>query len=234
MKDLILYFILAESALESIPVEFRNLAKFRRYAKKQKKSPETIVFDKSIHSFFIDNPKAYEKRGRPDIVHISLLSILGTPLCKSGYIRIFIHTFNESVIQVDPNVRLPRNYVRFSGLMSQLFTMGKVPPKGPSLLTIHEMTLKELHDKIKPKHTIIFSETGKEVELNNLMRRVVEIKPLAIIVGGFPHGKFEKKTLEISDETVSISRISLDAHVAISRVLYSYEIASKIDFNNDF
>lgn len=234
MKEPILYFILAESALESIPVEFRNLAKFRRYAKKQKKSPETIVFDKSIHSFFIDNPKAYEKRGRPDIVHISLLSILGTPLCKSGYIKIFIHTLNDLVIQVDPNVRLPRNYVRFSGLMSQLFMMGKVPPKGSSLLTIHEMTLKELHDEIKPKHTILFSETGKEVELNNLMKKAVEIKPLAIIVGGFPHGQFEKKTLEIADDVVSISKISLDAHVAISRVLYSYEISSKIDFNNDF
>jgi len=234
MKDPILYFILAESALESIPVEFRNLAKFRRYAKKQKKSPETIVFDKSIHSFFIDNTKAYEKRGRPDIVHISLLSILGTPLCKSGYLKIFIHTLNDLIIQVDPNIRLPRNYVRFLGLMSQLFTMGKVPPKGPSLLTIHEMTLKELHDEITPKHTILFSETGKEVELNNLMRKTVEIKPLAVIVGGFPHGQFEKKTLEIADEIVSISRISLDAHVAISRVLYSYETASKIDFSNDF
>ncbi|MFX1465474.1 MAG: 16S rRNA methyltransferase [Promethearchaeota archaeon] len=234
MKEPILYFILAESALESIPVEFRNLAKFRRYAKKQKKSPETIVFDKSIHSFFIDNPKAYEKRGRPDIVHISLLSILGTPLCKSGYIKIFVHTLNDFCIQVDPNVRLPRNYVRFLGLMSQLFTIEKVPPKGPSLLAIHKMTLKELHDQIKPKHTIIFSKTGKEVELNNLMRKTVEIKPLAVIVGGFPHGQFEKKTLEIADEIVSISRISLDAHVAISRVLYSYEVASQIDFNNDF
>jgi rRNA small subunit pseudouridine methyltransferase Nep1 len=234
MKEPIVYFILAESALESIPIEFRNHSKFRRYAKKQKKSPETIVFDKSIHSFLLDNPKAYEKRGRPDIVHISLLSILGTPLCKSGYLKIFIHTLNDLVIQVDPNVRLPRNYTRFLGLISQLFTLGKVPPDGSSLLNISEMTLKELYDEINPNHTILFSETGKEVELSDLMKKAVEIKPLAIIVGGFPHGQFEKKTLEIADEIVSISKISLDAHIAISRVLYSYETASKIECNNDF
>ncbi len=131
MKEPALFFILAESALEPIPTELRNHPKFRRYAKNQKKSPEAIIFDKSIHSFLIKNPEVYEKRGRPDLVHISLLSILGTPLCKAGRLKIFLHTVNNRVIQVDPSVRLPRNYVRFIGLISQLFEMGQVPPKGP-------------------------------------------------------------------------------------------------------
>jgi rRNA small subunit pseudouridine methyltransferase Nep1 len=222
-----LYFILAESALEPIPTEFKNHPKLQRYAKKQKKSPESIIFDKSIHSFLINDPKGYEKRGRPDLVHISLLSILGTPLCKTGRLKLFVHTANDLIIQIDPNVRLPRNYTRFVGLMSQLFETGQVPPKGSSLLSIREMTLKELIEEIKPKYTILFSETGKEIELMKFMSRAVEYNPLAIIVGGFPHGKFSKETYQCANEIVAISDTTLDAHIVVSRVIYAYEIAMK-------
>ncbi|MFX1518888.1 MAG: 16S rRNA methyltransferase [Promethearchaeota archaeon] len=227
MKEPTLYLILAESALESIPTEFKNHPKLRRYAKKQKKSPENIIFDKSIHSFLINGPEGYEKRGRPDLVHISLLSILGTPLCKTGYLKLFVHTVKDLVIQMDVNVRLPRNYTRFLGLMSQLFETGQVPPKGSSLLSIKKMTLKELIEEIKPNYTILFSETGKEIELMNFMDSVVEYTPLAIIVGGFPHGDFSKETYQCANEIVAISDMSLDAHVVVSRVIYAYEIAVK-------
>ncbi len=227
MKEPALFFILAESALEPIPTELRNHPKFRRYAKNQNKSPEAIIFDKSIHSFLIKNPEVYEKRGRPDLVHISLLSILGTPLCKAGRLKIFLHTVNNRVIQVDPSVRLPRNYIRFIGLISQLFEMGQVPPKGPGLLSLKKMTMQELIDEITPKYTILFSETGKEVELMNFMSRIVDHVPLAVIVGGFPHGKFSKETSHCANEIVAISNVSFDAHIVVSRVIYAYEIALK-------
>ena len=234
MTEPTLFFILAECALEPIPIELRNHPKFRRYAKKQKRPLETIIFDKSIHSFLINNPEVYEKRGRPDLVHISLHSILSTPLCKTGHLKIFLHTVNDLVIQVDPSIRLPRNYIRFVGLISQLFEMGQVPPKGLSLLSIRRMTMKQLIDEIKPKYTILFSETGQEVELMNFMCEAIDHIPLAVIVGGFPHGNFSKETYQCANETLAISKIPLDAHVVVSRVIYAYEMAVKTKLAYDF
>ena len=66
-----------------------------------------------------------EKRGRPDIVHFTLLEALGSPLNLEGLLKIYVHTYSGYVIDVRPEVRLPRDCNRFSGLMEQLFQEGK-------------------------------------------------------------------------------------------------------------
>ena len=65
---------------------------------------------------------------RPDIVHQSLLALLDTPLNKAGRLRIFIQTKKGVLIRVDPKIRMPRTYKRFSGLFAQLLTKMKIRP----------------------------------------------------------------------------------------------------------
>ena len=76
---------------------------------------------------------------RPDICHQvlmtcidnkqSLLALLDSPLNKSGHMQVFIlihssieqvyvHTKKNVLIEINPNIRIPRTYKRFAGLMS--------------------------------------------------------------------------------------------------------------------
>jgi rRNA small subunit pseudouridine methyltransferase Nep1 len=49
-----------------------------------------------------------------------LLTLLDSPLNKAGLLQIYIHTSRGVLIEVNPCVRIPRTFRRFSGLMVQL------------------------------------------------------------------------------------------------------------------
>jgi rRNA small subunit pseudouridine methyltransferase Nep1 len=57
---------------------------------------------------------------RPDITHQCLLTLLDSPLNKAGRLQVYIHTVKGTLIEVNPHVRIPRTFKRFSGLMVQL------------------------------------------------------------------------------------------------------------------
>ena len=68
------------------------------------------------------NPNDY----RPDITHQvrtnvlthqCLLTLLDSPLNKAGLLQIFIHTSKNTLIEVHPQLRIPRTFPRFAGLM---------------------------------------------------------------------------------------------------------------------
>lgn len=54
---------------------------------------------------------------RPDITHQCLLTLLDSPLNKAGRLQVYIHTAKGVLIEVNPHVRIPRTFKRFSGLM---------------------------------------------------------------------------------------------------------------------
>jgi len=60
---------------------------------------------------------------RPDITHQCLLTLLDSPLNKAGLLQVYIHTAKGTLIEVNPHVRIPRTFKRFSGLMGQLMTL---------------------------------------------------------------------------------------------------------------
>jgi rRNA small subunit pseudouridine methyltransferase Nep1 len=49
-----------------------------------------------------------------------LLTLLDSPVNKAGRLQIYIHTTKGVLIEVNPAVRIPRTFKRFSGLMVQL------------------------------------------------------------------------------------------------------------------
>jgi len=129
-----LYLLIAEAALELIPSEAWGHPAIRKYAMKRGKHPSKLLLDISFHYSAVKNLPHIEKRGRPDIVHITLLEALGSPLNRSGKLRVYVHTFRNYIIEVNPETRLPRNYYRFVGLMEQLFERRRVPPRGDKVL----------------------------------------------------------------------------------------------------
>lgn len=46
-----------------------------------------------------------------------MLTLLDSPLNKAGLLQVYIHTAKGVLIEVNPHVRIPRTFKRFSGLM---------------------------------------------------------------------------------------------------------------------
>jgi rRNA small subunit pseudouridine methyltransferase Nep1 len=218
-----LTLILAESALETIPRELWSHPVIKRFSERKGKHPRLIMLDRSYHHYAMKNMENSMKRGRPDIVHFSLLEALGSPLNREGLLRVYIHTINNYVISISPEIRLPKNFNRFIGLMEDLFEHWKVPPKGKQLLTLEKKTLPDFISDLKPTYIILFDRTGRAKTLEEAVLSLAKKeRPLAII-GGFPHGEFSDTILNLANEIVCIDPETLEAWTVVSRVIYEYE-----------
>lgn len=228
MAGPILTLLLVEAAVETIPREIVNYPQIRRQAEKAGKNPRRLILDRSYHFEAMARLKDKEKRGRPDIVHFCLLEALGSPLNLEGLLRVYVHTYSGYAIKIKPETRLPRNYNRFIGLLEQLFEEGRVPPSGSPLITLRRQSLGSLLKSLRPSLVVALTRRGKPEPVLSLARRMAQTGKPAVLIGGFPHGSFSKKTLELADEAVSIDREGLEAWIAVSRLLSAYEEALEL------
>jgi len=222
---MVLVLILAESAIELVPLALAKHPSVSKLAGKKGKKPNEILLDRSYHHAAMRSLKDAEKRGRPDIVHTTLLELLGTPLNREGLLQTYVHTVDNRVVEIDSNVRLPVNYDRFVGLLEQLYAVGRVPEAGERLLAIRKQTLNQLLEEIKPSTTVAFTTLGEYEELSKLCEELAEERKPAILIGAFPRGHFSEETLNLADKVVRIDREALEAWVVASRAVYAYELA---------
>ena len=215
--------VLAEAALETIPKKIIFHPSVVAWAKGMGKKTNRALLDRSYHHRAMLSLEDNLKRGRPDIVHFSLLEALGTPLNREGLLRTYIHTIQNYLIFLDPTVRLPRNYNRFVGLIEQLFRKTRVPERGQVLLKLRKGNLNDLLDVIKPSYTLVFTRSGSPKTLHDVLERLVKMENPLVIVGAFPGGCFSEETLSIANELVSIDSEVLDAWTVMARIIYEYE-----------
>lgn len=222
-----LTFILAESALETVPEQLWKHPSVSKYAKIRRTKPRYVLLDRSFHHAAMKSLEQNERRGRPDIVHFALLEALGSPLDKEGLLQTYVHTISDCVIVVNPETRLPRNYDRFVSLIQQLFEIGRVPPEQAkaALLTLERKTMPQLIRDIKPSYVLAFSRVGKPYTLEAAVSKLAHEKSPVVIVGGFPRGHFSEATMKLVDETVCIDPEMLEAWTVMSRVIYEFERA---------
>ncbi len=224
-----LQIIIAEAALELIPKQIRKHPSIIKYAKKRGKNPKEILLDASYHHHAMKKLEEKWKRGRPDITHITLLHILGTPANLEGYIQTYVHTINDKVIYINPQTRLPRNYLRFTGLIEQLFIKGQVPPKTEKpLLKIQKQTLQQLLNKIKPTKTIILTTNGQKYTPWKIAKILANEQKPALIIGGFPHGTFKQQNLKLADIKATIYPKPLETWTVTALIIHAYEKEMKI------
>jgi rRNA small subunit pseudouridine methyltransferase Nep1 len=226
LEDLtLLTLILVEAALETVPKNLWSHPAVKRHSKRQKKPPQQVLLDRSLHHAAMKKLIENEKRGRPDITHFVLLEALGSPLNKEGLLKVYVHTNKDYTITVNPKTRLPRNYNRFLGLIEQLYRLGKVPSEGETLLKLENKTLQTLLAEIEADHVLLFSREGKPKTLQEAVSGLYKKQRPAVIIGGFPHGHCSKTTLELADEIVSVDFEMLEAWTLTARVIYEYERA---------
>jgi rRNA small subunit pseudouridine methyltransferase Nep1 len=223
----LLNLVIAETALETIPLEIfqhTSLKKIRDSGKK----PTQILLDRTFHHFAIlsSNLKQDYKRARPDILHIILLNVLATPLFKNNQLKVFVHTINNQVIKIGDNLRIPKSYSRYEGLILDLFKNKKIKSKdGCLLLELNDnLSFSDLLDKyIKPDVITGLSTNGIFKNFEYVSKELFEFKNPCIVIGGFPKGHFSKDIESRLEKKYSISNLSLEAHIVISRLLYEFE-----------
>ena len=213
--------ILAESALELVPMELRNHNSVLAYSKKMGKKPSEVLLDVSWHFAAMRGIKNEIKRGRPDLVHFCLLECCTIPLYFEKKLRVYVHTIDDKVIFIGDNVRLPKSYHRFVGLIEKLYSEGKIEQYGKKLLEVKNMTFGDLVDKSGAKKVIGFSTKGQTSSYDKIAKEIGS--DTCIVVGGFSKGHFSDEILKKIDNLISVDRNPLEAHVVISRLLYECE-----------
>jgi rRNA small subunit pseudouridine methyltransferase Nep1 len=220
---------LIEAALQLVPQEIQSHPQIKQYAKRRQKAPDEVLLDRAFHHAAMQKlartkyPIPVEKMGRPDIIHNTLLQVLETPLNWEGQLRVFIHTQAGNIISINPKVRLPKNYVRFVGLIEQLFKEKQVPMKGKALLTVEKGQLEQVVQKMAPTKVIGFSTLGKPELLRNVADRAGSLDMPLAMIGGFPRGHFTERTKRLMDEVYCIDKESLDAWIVAGRFVYDLE-----------
>ena len=220
-----LLFVLAEAALERVPKELWRHPSVVRTARARGKRPGAILLDRSLHHPAMRKLPNANKRGRPDLVHTTLLALMGSPLNREGLLRTYVHTIDDHVIEIEPITRLPKNYNRFVGLIEQLYEEGQVPPGGPPLLTIRREGLSELVGRLRPDRVLLFTEEGEPRTIEEAVRGLAGLEKPMVVVGGFPHGSFSQEAISLADERVCVDPEGLEAWVIAARVVYEFERA---------
>ena len=213
--------ILAESSLETVPDEIKSHPAVISHARKLGKHYTEILLDNSWHYAAMKGIKNEIKRGRPDLVHFSILEATTIPLYYENKIKIFIHTINDKVITVGENIRIPKSYHRFEGLFEKLFLEKTIRVDGNELLSIKDQTFSELTHDLSPSNIIGLSTAGKPSSFGQIASGFEENS--CLVIGGFQKGHFSDAIKNKFTSLYSIGNIPLESHVVIARVLYEYE-----------
>ncbi|MCD6323785.1 MAG: 16S rRNA methyltransferase [Desulfurococcales archaeon] len=221
-------FVIAEAALELVPPEIAGHSAVSRNARRRGKSPVETLLDVSLHYPAMKRLRDREKRGRPDILHVTLLELLSSPLNLEGLMKIYVHTYGDYAITVDPSTKVPRNYMRFVGLMEQLLTVGRVPPNSDKpLMKAYPSTFRNLLKEAGFESCILLSEEGDLKPPEEICGEALN-SDLPLVIGGFPHGKFNEEVSGICRSTFSIYHRPLEAWVVASRLAGACEKVLKV------
>lgn len=159
---------------------------------------------------------------RPDITHQCLLTLLDSPLNKAGLLQVYIHTARGVLIEVNPHVRIPRTFKRFSGLMVQL--LHKLSIRG---VNGPEKLLKVIKNPISdhlPPNTIKITLSGDAPtqRLSKYLPTLPTTHNIAVFVGAMARGKDDFADAYV-DEKIGISEYPLSASVACGKFCCALE-----------
>ena len=163
--------------------------------------PYGPLIDKRYHYHKLSSFSRKWKRGRPDIVHTTLLVLLDSILNHFGFLEVYVHTISGEVYYISSEERLPKHYDAFKQVFAQLLELGRVPPDGKALMWKAYDSLAEFvseHDKI-----ILMWEKGEPKRFTEIASEALETG-LPVGIGTFPRGDFERSTLKKAIKKYSV------------------------------
>jgi rRNA small subunit pseudouridine methyltransferase Nep1 len=217
------WILLFESNIETIPPDIAGDRSLVKLAKNNKgRRPEQIILDRAVHHFALQHLSDGLARGRPDIAHMSILSVTDTPAYASGAVKLLIHTVGNRLIEPAYKWRPPRNYRNFLGLMEALMEAGRVPPSGKPILKLQTGSIEDAVSRTKAEHVVLLSSHGR---LCDLREKVESLKGRSVtyLVGAYAKGEPRADVVSVADEVVSIHPSPLSSSVVVARLLYEIE-----------
>jgi len=215
-----LILLLAESSLELVPKDIAAHPAVVSDARRRRKSPTEIILDRAKHHFAMAKLPNAHKRGRPDIVHQSLLLFQYSILNYKYLGSIIIHTISNKIIYMSRKTRIPKNYNNFIGLFEQLLVKGKAPVNGKPLLIATDGDLRTALRRLGD-NWVLLHEKGRRVNFDELGKALYGS---IVVVGGFPRGDFENRwLLECAADVVRVGDFPLDAAQVIYRAVTAVE-----------
>jgi len=217
-------FILADAHLEPIPRKLWRHPSVRTWSKFRNKHPSKMILDQTLFYSAVRSDPELRERGRVDILHRALLTIIDSELCRSGHIRsIIIHTIRNETYIVNPKTRPPRHYFRFLGLMEKLLAEGIIAsPDGKILITKGENI--ETIIKQRLEYIIGLSRRGNRVDLEEYIKEKTHTySTIAFVVGAFPTGYFTEQTQQIIDDLISIGEKTYTTSYVLCKIITTCE-----------
>ncbi|KAI7902096.1 Alpha/beta knot methyltransferase [Cokeromyces recurvatus] len=160
---------------------------------------------------------------RPDIVHQCLLTLLDSPLNKSGHLEVYIHTAKGVVIRINPACRIPRTIKRFSGLMVQLLERGSISGDIEGQMKLLEIIPPPITQYLPENaRKIALSWNAPKVRLYKFFKEIPDGQPIVVAVGAMAKGPDTFADAYV-DEKIGISNYALSAAVACGKVCCTFE-----------
>jgi rRNA small subunit pseudouridine methyltransferase Nep1 len=195
--------ILADAELELVPAEVAGHPSVRRHAETLGRKPGQILLDQNYHAMAARQLPDGERRGRPDIVQITLLALLESPLGKSGGLEVAIHTRHGELLRLRPDTRLPRGEARFQGLFSKVLLEGRSQPEQPLIWSEGRKSPKEVVEAVAKGPVVRLDETGTGSTPAEVAARRADGN-LTAVLGAFPSGTFTPAWRAAAPEAASI------------------------------
>jgi rRNA small subunit pseudouridine methyltransferase Nep1 len=214
-------FVLFDAALELIPKEIIRHPAILADSKRRGTPPDEILLDRAVHHYAMSGIKNSERRGRPDIVHTTLLVATDSPAYRRGRMKIFVHTYDGKILNFRGGVRPPVNYNNFVNLMAQLIRSGRVPLHGRPLIERNEGSIKTLLESIGG-FAILLTSRGRRTEFTDALEKIDQ-KTVTLLVGGYPKGPPPSELFKLCDDAISIYDSMLASWTVASRVIYDLE-----------
>ena len=215
-----LTLILADSELELIPEEMIDDYAVRKNAKSNGKVAREMLLDSNLMQSSIERifPGESRRRGRPDLVHLFLLTALESIPGKEGNLRVFVHTRNNEVISFNPEVRIPRAYNRFVGLIEDLFRKRKISSGDKVLMSMESKSLESLLDSLGDVRKVLM---WPEASISTVSEIIGNDREIAFVIGGFSQGDFRSDVSGLTDRH-SIFRDELVVWTVASEIICGY------------
>ena len=159
---------------------------------------------------------------RPDITHQCLLTLLDSPINKAGKLQVYIQTARGVLIEVNPSVRIPRTFKRFSGLMVQLLHKMSIRSENSKEVLL-KVIKNPITDHLPTKcRKITLSFDAKVVKVQDYVAKLDDDESICVFVGAMARGK-DNFADEFVDEKIGLSDYPLSASVACSKFCHGCE-----------
>jgi rRNA small subunit pseudouridine methyltransferase Nep1 len=177
----------------------------------------TRILDSHVDRETLAGGPEASRRGRPDIVHSSLVLLLNSEPFMRGELRVAVHTVRDQVLLLGPGSSVPQNYLDFMERLEELLLSGE---EGNALRWIERdgQTLDTFVSSLAADAVILLSPRGEGSMLRSLLSEMHHLD-VAIIVGAFPEGDFRSDAYALADHVVSLSEEEMTVPSVICELL---------------